>query len=114
MKKIAITGGKGGTGKSTVAVLLAADFLRKGKKVVLVDCDIECPNDYLLIGQKLNKSVKKVYAKFPKLDKKKCKKCGLCVKTCRENAVFSKTWRLSNFYQRIMLGLWSLLDCLSS
>jgi len=90
MKRIAITGGKGGTGKSTVAVLLAADFLRKDKKVVLVDCDVECPNDYLLISQKLNKPAKKVYAKFPELDKKKCKKCGLCVKTCRENAIFQK------------------------
>ena len=90
MKKIAITGGKGGTGKSTVAVLLAADFLKQNKKVVLVDCDIECPNDYLLIGQKLKNPVKKIYAKFPNLDKKKCKKCGLCATTCRQNAIFQK------------------------
>ena len=90
VKKIAITGGKGGTGKSTVAVLLAADFLRKNRKVILVDCDVECPNDYLLTNQKLNNPVKKVYAKFPELDKKKCQKCGLCVRTCRENAIFQK------------------------
>lgn len=90
IKKIAITGGKGGTGKSTLTVLLAGDFLKKGKKVVLVDCDVECPNDYLLIGQKLTKPVKKIYAKFPQLDKKKCRKCGLCVRTCRENAIFQK------------------------
>ena len=88
MKKIAITGGKGGTGKSTVAILTAVDFLRKGKKVVLVDCDVECPNDYLLIGEKLNKPRKKTYTEFPKLNKKKCNKCGLCVKTCRNNAIF--------------------------
>jgi len=88
MKKIAITGGKGGTGKSTVSILLAADFLRNGKRIILVDCDVECPNDYLLIGEKLNKPIKKIYAEFPKLNKKKCKKCGLCVKTCRSNAIF--------------------------
>jgi len=52
IKKIAITGGKGGTGKSTVAVLLANELVRKGKKVILADCDVECPNDYLLLGQK--------------------------------------------------------------
>jgi len=90
MKIIAITGGKGGTGKSTVAVLMANDFLKKNKKVVLVDCDVECPNDYLLTSQKLKEPVKRVYAKFPELDKKKCDKCGLCTKTCRENAIFQK------------------------
>lgn len=90
IKKIAVTGGKGGTGKSTVAVLMANKFLREGKKVVLVDCDVECPNDYLLLGQKIKKSVKKVFAEFPKLDKQKCTKCGLCVKTCRENAIFQR------------------------
>ena len=88
MRKIVITGGKGGTGKSTVTVLLAGGFLKKGKKIVLVDCDVECPNDHLLIGQKLGKPIKRIYANFPVLDKKKCKKCGLCAKTCRQNAIF--------------------------
>jgi len=88
IKKIAITGGKGGTGKSTVAVLMANKLIKEGKKVILCDCDIECPNDYLLLGQKLEKPVKKIFADFPVLDKKKCQKCGLCVKTSRENAIF--------------------------
>ncbi len=88
MKKIAVTGGKGGTGKSTVAVLMAADFLKKGKKVILVDCDVECPNDYLLLGGNLKKGKEKIYGEFPVLIKEKCTKCGLCVKTCRENAIF--------------------------
>ncbi len=88
INKIAITGGKGGTGKSTVAVLMANQFLKKSKKVILVDCDVECPNDYLLLGQKLEEPKKKIYAEFPKLNKAKCKKCGLCAKTCRSNAIF--------------------------
>ncbi len=88
IKKIAITGGKGGTGKSTFAVLLALDLIKKGKKVILCDCDVECPNDYLLLGEKLKKSAKGIFADFPILDKKKCQKCGLCAKTCRENAIF--------------------------
>jgi len=87
-KNIAITGGKGGTGKSTVSVLLANDLLNKGKKVILCDCDVECPNDYLILNQKLKESQKKIYAEFPKLNKRKCKKCGLCSKTCRSNAIF--------------------------
>lgn len=86
--KIAITGGKGGTGKSTVAVLFANELARENKKVILIDCDVECPNDYLIVGQKLKQPVKKVYAHFPKIDKAKCKKCGACVKICKNNALF--------------------------
>lgn len=88
MTKIAISGGKGGTGKSTVAILFANKLVREKKKVILCDCDVECPNDYLLLGQKLRKPIEKVYAEFPKLIKKKCKKCGLCAKVCRSNAIF--------------------------
>ena len=88
IKTLAVSGGKGGVGKSTIACLLANKFLRQGKKVILCDCDVECPNDYLLLGKKLEKPVKKIFAEFPRLIKKKCKKCGLCVKTCRNNAIF--------------------------
>lgn len=88
IKKIAVSGGKGGVGKSTVAVLMAGKLAKEGKKVILCDCDVECPNDYLLIGEKLEKPVEKVFAEFPKLIKKKCTKCGLCAKTCRSNAIF--------------------------
>ena len=88
MKKIVITGGKGGTGKSTYSVILVNRLLKQNKRVVLVDCDVECPNDHLLLGQELNKPKGFVYAKFPVLDKNKCKKCGQCVKVCRSHAVF--------------------------
>lgn len=88
MKTISITGGKGGTGKSTVSILLANKFRGQGKRVVMVDCDVECPNDYLLLSQELSKPDDVVYAQFPKLDKKKCTKCGLCAQNCRSNAIF--------------------------
>jgi len=103
MKQIAITGGKGGTGKSTFSILLA-NRLRKNQKVVLCDCDVECPNDYLLLGQKLGKPQKKVYAEFPTLDKTKCKKCGLCVKTCRSSAVFQAPGKYPIFIKDLCSG----------
>lgn len=88
MKKVAVTGGKGGTGKSTYSVLLAKELIKRGKRVLLCDCDVECPNDYLLLGQKLKDAVGKVTTEFPKLNNERCEKCGLCVKACRFNAIF--------------------------
>lgn len=104
MKKLGITGGKGGTGKSTIAILLANQYFKKGKKVVLVDSDVECPNDYLLLGQKLKKPIEKIYTQFPKLDKNKCQRCGLCVKNCRSNAVFQAPGQYPIFIKDLCSG----------
>jgi len=102
--QIGVTGGKGGTGKSTVSILLANKFRKKKRKVVLCDCDVECPNDYLLLGQKLKNPVKKVYAQFPKLDKDKCQQCGLCVKNCRAGAIFQPPGKQPFFLHELCSG----------
>ena len=101
LKKFGVTGGKGGTGKSTVSVLFASKLVRKGKKVIICDCDVECPNDYLLLGKNLKKSEEKVYAEFPKLNKTKCKKCGLCAETCRSNAIFQAPGKYPIFVKNL-------------
>jgi len=87
MRIIASTGGKGGTGKSTFAILLSFKLVKEGKKVLLVDLDVECPNDFLLLNQEL-KDPEFILQEFPLLNEKKCKKCGLCSKVCREHAIF--------------------------
>jgi MinD superfamily P-loop ATPase len=88
MKTIAVTGGKGGTGKSTFAILLAFKKVLQGKRVLLVDCDVECPNDYIILGiQKLKNSSQKTFTYYPKIDKSKCNKCGLCARRCKSNAI---------------------------
>jgi len=86
MYQLASTGGKGGTGKSTFAVLLALK-ISKEKKVVLCDCDVECPNDYLLLNEKLRR-YDPIYQSFPHLNVEKCVSCGICSKICKENAIF--------------------------
>ena len=104
LRKIAITGGKGGTGKSTFSILLANKLRKENKKVVLVDTDVECPNDYLLLSQKLNQPVKNIYAQFPQLNQKKCQKCGLCASQCRSNAIFQAPAKYPIFIHELCSG----------
>jgi ATP-binding protein involved in chromosome partitioning len=47
---VAVSSGKGGVGKSTVAANLAAEVAKKGKKVGVMDCDIYGPNIPRLFG----------------------------------------------------------------
>jgi MinD superfamily P-loop ATPase len=103
MKRIAITGGKGGTGKSTFAVLFAYKLMREGKKVVLCDADVECPNDHLILGKGLE-APQPVYRKIPLIDKEKCKKCGLCVKKCRFNALFQLAGKSPSVVENLCCG----------
>jgi len=84
---ITSSGGKGGTGKSTFAVLLALKLSKSGEKVILCDCDVECPNDYLLLNKEIV-DPEPIHRKMPELDEEKCIKCGMCSKVCKENAIF--------------------------
>ncbi len=54
---IAIASGKGGVGKSTIAVNLACELARKGRKVGLLDCDIYGPSIPLMMGVKTQPEV---------------------------------------------------------
>jgi len=51
-KIVAIGGGKGGVGKSTVSILLAFWFARMGKKTILVDADLGGANLHTFMGIK--------------------------------------------------------------
>ncbi len=48
--KIAVMSGKGGVGKTTVAVNIACMLSKHGKRVGLLDADIDCPNVANIIG----------------------------------------------------------------
>lgn len=87
MRQISITGGKGGTGKSTFSILLALKLAREGKRVVLCDADVECPDDNLILGADLGDS-ETIYQDFPEIDESKCTRCRKCVDECRFNALF--------------------------
>lgn len=83
--KIAVTGGKGGTGKSTVSTSLAVELARK-YRVILVDADVECPNDHIILSIEREK-LRDVEAFLPGFNQEKCIKCGKCAEACKENAI---------------------------
>jgi len=98
MIQIGITGGKGGTGKSTVSVLLANKYRKEGKKVVLCDCDVECPNDYLLLGQELKKAKVKFMLNFQSLMKKNVKNVNYALKSVVQMQFFKHHQNIQFFF----------------
>jgi MinD superfamily P-loop ATPase len=100
--KIAVTGGKGGTGKSMVATSLAVEFARKSK-TMLVDADVECPNDHLMLSVKLKKYAR-VYQPIPKWNFSKCMKCGKCAAVCKQNAIVFVPGKYPAFVKDVCIG----------
>ncbi|MBW1992963.1 MAG: ATP-binding protein [Deltaproteobacteria bacterium] len=80
---ISIASGKGGTGKTTVAVNLAAAI---EKEVQLLDCDVEEPNAHLFI-RPIFEETRKVFMPVPEVDMKKCSLCGKCAEICQFKAI---------------------------
>jgi MinD superfamily P-loop ATPase len=84
---VAVTGVKGGVGKSTVAVNVAEALVRMGYKVALMDADVDGPDDHILLGVSLESSLD-VTVTAPAIDGNKCTRCRKCVDACRRNALF--------------------------
>ncbi len=86
--KIAIISGKGGTGKTTVAVNLFSAINEKWtKNVQLVDCDVEEPNDLLFFRNTTVESHDLVNQPVPEIDVAKCTFCRKCEEYCEFNAI---------------------------
>lgn len=83
--RIAVASGKGGTGKTTVALNLARTF---GSSVQLLDCDVEEPNCHLFLKTGLYRQ-ETVNIPIPEVDEKLCDACGECSRFCRYNAIAS-------------------------
>ena len=78
---IAVASGKGGTGKTTVAVNLALSL----DNVQLLDCDVEEPNAHIFLKPQIEKT-QKVYIPVPEINEAKCTYCGTCREVCAYNA----------------------------
>jgi len=86
--RIAIASGKGGTGKTTVALNIY-NYLRElaPDTSILVDCDVEEPNDAIFLGNLERQSCKIVNQLIPEIDKAACTFCRKCVEYCEFNAI---------------------------
>jgi MinD superfamily P-loop ATPase len=89
---ISVASGKGGTGKTSVAVNLALSL----GKVQLLDCDVEEPNAHILLHSTIHKT-EPIYNLIPRVDKEACSYCGACSKFCQYNAIFTTSEKMLIF-----------------
>ncbi len=99
---ISVTGGKGGTGKSTVAVNLAIELARRGK-LVLADLDVEDPNDHILLNVELQNE-EPVNIMLPFVKYEACIKCGACAEVCDTGAMLLSPDKVPYVIPRLCSG----------
>ncbi len=89
--QIVFLSGKGGTGKTT----FAASFAKIIEEKIVIDCDVDAANLYLLLKPKKNKESKFIGGKKAEIDELKCSGCGLCEEVCRFDAI--KNFKIDPF-----------------
>ncbi len=88
--EIAIISGKGGTGKSSIS----AAFATLDGEVVLVDCDVDAANLYLLFNPVHEEESIYVSGHKAVIDYDLCTSCGLCKNYCRFDAISEENGRI--------------------
>lgn len=86
--RIAVASGKGGTGKTTVATNLYRNINKRHKThALLVDCDVEEPNDMLFFPEAKQLSRTTINQEIPIIDSASCTFCRKCAEWCEFNAI---------------------------
>lgn len=94
--QIAVASGKGGTGKTTVAVNLAVAASVSGLMVRLLDCDVEEPDAHIFLSPEIT-GREPVDVMVPKVNDAKCSLCGTCGETCAFHAILVSPKRVMVF-----------------
>lgn len=85
--KIAISSGKGGTGKTFISTNIAWSLERSGHTVRYLDCDVEEPNGHLFLKPEITRKDEAVLQSPVGVDADKCIACGKCAEACHYNAI---------------------------
>ena len=80
---VSVASGKGGTGKTTVAVNMALSL----GDVRLLDCDVEEPNAHILLNPTMLEE-RPVHVLNPDINEDKCNHCRKCAEHCQYHALF--------------------------
>jgi len=94
--QIAVASGKGGTGKTTVAVNLAAAASMTAPQVQLLDCDVEEPNCHIFLSPSITER-ETVAIPVPKVHEARCSRCGMCGEACAFHAILVGSKRVIVF-----------------
>ncbi len=92
--KIAVLSGKGGTGKTMLAVNLATVL-----RWTYVDCDVEAPNGFLFLRPRVT-CRQDVSLYVPEVNHELCTLCQACVQSCQFNALLA-TGEIINFFEKL-------------
>jgi len=84
--KIAFASGKGGTGKTTIAVNLACFLAYSQQKIQYLDCDVEEPNGHIFLKPDIEERIP-ANVMMPVINQEKCISCGECSSHCQFNAL---------------------------
>jgi len=85
--KIAISSGKGGTGKTFIATNLSVLLAERKQPVTYIDCDVEEPNGHLFLKPSIHKTESMTVRAPMDVDENKCIACGMCADHCHYNAL---------------------------
>jgi MinD superfamily P-loop ATPase len=85
---IVVASGKGGTGKTTVAIALALAVEAERGHVLLLDADVEAPNVHLFLHPTFD-SHEEFAPLVPEVDLALCTGCGRCGVVCQYHAIIA-------------------------
>lgn len=94
---ISIASGKGGTGKTTIAVNLAR-VAGELDNFQFIDADVEEPNAHLFLKPSLE-SKEAASIPVPQIDEDKCTHCGICSQICAFNALAVNPHMVLTFHE---------------
>jgi len=83
MKEVVVLSGKGGTGKTSIV----ASFASLAKSKVMVDCDVDAADLYLLLQPVTQQRQEFWSGQKAVIDLDRCTQCGICQEVCRLDAI---------------------------